>query len=251
MISTELLASYWEQGYLLLPRLFDQEKLGCYESRFLELVSGQREAPDRMIVMQDVMVAKGAVVPATPIHGINKILSFEDDPVLFQYSLSANLLEVVKRLIGDEVMTISTNVFNKPPAVDGRHPMHQDLRYFALRPADKIVGSWTALSACTREKGCLAVIPGSHRGDLLRHDTPDWDYVNYGFFSVENVDLDGRVHLKMEPGDTLLMHPLLVHGSGQNRSSEFRRSISTHYASVDCDRRPGPRKREPVTRRIP
>ena len=49
----------------------------------------------------------------------------------------------------------------------------------------------------------------------------------------------------MAPGDTLLFHPLLVHGSGRNRSDGFRRAISTHYASADCDRAALPRKRQP------
>ena len=32
-----------------------------------------------------------------------------------------------------------------------------------------------------------------------------------------------RVHLEMGPGDTVLFHPLLIHGSGMNRTSGFRK----------------------------
>lgn len=32
-----------------------------------------------------------------------------------------------------------------------------------------------------------------------------------------------RVHLEMEPGDTVFFHPVLVHGSGMNRTSGFRK----------------------------
>jgi phytanoyl-CoA hydroxylase len=74
--------------------------------------------------------------------------------------------------------------------------------------------------------------------------------VNRGFFAAEGVDLEARIHLEMQPGDTLLFHPLLVHGSGRNRSGDFRRAISTHYASTQCERPPGARKRAPVMRRI-
>jgi phytanoyl-CoA hydroxylase len=180
-----------------------------------------------------------------------KILSFEDDPVLFEYAEDEKLLAAIRSLIGPQLMTISSNVFNKPPGVDGRHPLHQDLRYFALRPADKIVASWTALGPCRRANGCLAVIPGSHRGALYPHTDPDWEHVNRGFFAAADVDPAARIHLEMEPGDTLLFHPLLVHGSGHNRSDGFRRAISVHYASVDCERPDIARKRDPVVRRIP
>ena len=43
-----------------------------------------------------------------------------------------------------------------------------------------------------------------------------------------------RVHLEMQPGDTVFFHPMLLHGSGQNRTSGFRRAISAHYASATC-----------------
>ena len=93
-------------------------------------------------------------------------------------------------------------------------------------------------------------MPGSHLGPLLPHGTPDWDHVNGGFFAAEGADHSARVHVEMRPGDTILFHPLLLHGSGRNRSDDFRRAISTHFASVECERPAGPRKREPVTRRI-
>ena len=32
-----------------------------------------------------------------------------------------------------------------------------------------------------------------------------------------------RVHLEMEPGDTVFFHPILIHGSGMNRTSGFRK----------------------------
>ena len=126
-------------------------------------------------------------------------------------------------------------LINKPPDVDGRHPLHQDLLYFPFRPSERIVASWTALEPCTRASGCLAVVPGTQRGELLRHVNPDWEFVNGGYFGAVGVGAHpDRVHLEMEPGDTAFFHPLLLHGSGRNRSEGFRRAISAHYASPSC-----------------
>ncbi len=249
-LDADQIGQYREQGYLLLPELIDEAALDRFEARFEDLVHERVARPSKMTVMEDVMVVKGAVTPDSPLHAINKILSFEDDPVLMEYAEDPRILEAVRSLIGQSLMTISTNVFNKPPGVDGRHPLHQDLRYFALRPADKIIASWTAISPCTRENGCLAVIPGSHRGGLLPHGDVDWEHVNFGFFGIEDVDAEGRVHVEMAPGDTLLFHPLLVHGSGRNKSAGFRRAIAAHYASADCERPDVPHKRQPVMKRI-
>jgi len=249
-LDTHQISQYQRDGFLLLEGLFTPERLARWETRFEDLVLGRAPRPDKMIIMDDVMVARQIVDPKSPLHAVNKLLSFEDDVILIEHAEDPSLLEAVRSLIGHEIMTISTNVFNKPPGIDGRHPLHQDLRYFALRPADKIVASWTAISACHRENGCLAIIPGSHRGGLGRHGDPDWEYVNFGFFALQDADTNARVHIEMKPGDTLLFHPLLVHGSGRNRSHDFRRAISTHYASVDCERPDVPHKRQPVMRRI-
>jgi phytanoyl-CoA hydroxylase len=244
-------AEYWESGYLRVPGLLSPQALAGFEARFLEIASGSVPIPENMIIMKDVMVAKGTIEARSAVRGVNKILSFENDPSLFAYALDAGLLGVVRALLGHELQTISTNVFNKPPEIDGRHPLHQDLRYFALRPVDAIVGTWTAISPVSRDNGCLAVIPGSHRDGLRVHKRPDWEFVNHGFQAAEGVDVERRVHIEMAPGDTLFMHPLLVHGSGRNRTQECRRAISVHYASRSCQRPPGIPKRAPVVRAIP
>ena len=228
------IAHYWERGYLLVGGLVPPSRLAAYERRFIALANGGVALAPAMKIMHDIMVVKGAAAPDTALAGVNKLINFEDDPKLYGYALEPRLLAAVRSLIGEDVFSISTNVFNKPPGVDGRHPLHQDLRYFRLRPADGIVGVCTALAETNPRNGCLAVIPGSHKGGLLTHGEPEWQYVNAGFFGIQDLDLGQREHVPMAAGDTLLFHPLLIHGSGRNRSNTCRRAISAHYAAAGC-----------------
>ena len=241
---------YFEKGYVLIRRLIDGDTLAQIDAQFLALASGTAKVSEKMVIMKDVAYLSRDVSGESPLHEINKLLSFEDDPILWPFATDRRILECVRDLVGPDVMTLSTNVFNKPPGLDSRHPLHQDLRYFAIRPADGIVATWTAIEPCTRENGCLAIIPGSHRGELLEHGEPDWERVNHGFFAAKEVDIQARVHVEMEPGDTLFFHPLLVHGSGRNRSNGFRRAISMHYASITCERPADMTGRRPRRRRI-
>lgn len=39
----------------------------------------------------------------------------------------------------------------------------------------------------------------------------------------------------MEKGDTVFFHPLLIHGSGTNRSTNFRKALCCHYATSHID----------------
>ena len=69
----------------------------------------------------------------------------------------------------------------------------------------------------------------AHKGELLEHENPGWDYVNFLYVGVKGVGAHPeRVHLEMQPGDTVFFHPVLLHGSGQNRTEGFRRAISCH-----------------------
>lgn len=88
-----------------------------------------------------------------------------------------------------------------------------------------------------RENGCLVVLPGTHKGELLQHDYPEWEGgVNKMYHGVRDFDPNApRVHLPMDTGDTVFFHPLLIHGSGMNKTKGFRKSISCHYASADIN----------------
>ena len=104
--------------------------------------------------------------------------------------------------------------------------MHQDLHYFPFRPADRIVCSWTAMQYVNRENGCLSVVPGSHAdGKLLPHGYPEWEKgYNSMYYGIQNFDDFGKLkYLEMSPGDTVFFHPLLVHGSGMNKTKGFRK----------------------------
>jgi phytanoyl-CoA hydroxylase len=236
-ISDEMLDGYWKNGFVVVPGLIPEEDMQPWLRRLSDIVEGRVEPAQGMLVMRDVMVAKGKVKPGSRLEAIAKIQDFENDPVLDSYTTWPGVLDCVERIIGREVQTIHTMLINKPPHVDGRHPLHQDLLYFPFRPADRIVASWTALERVTKENGCLVVIPGSHRGELLVHENPDWEDLNGGYFGVRDLGeaLNDRIHLEMEPGDTVFFHPILVHGSGRNRTEGFRRAISAHYAALEVE----------------
>ena len=237
ILTEEQIDQYWRDGFTVVPGHLEQDELEVWDRRFEEIARGEVDIDDRMLVMKDVMVAKGAIDPKDPLERIQKVQDFELDPVLDRYCQHPRVLACVEALIGEGVMTIHSMLINKPPNVDGRHPLHQDLLYFPFRPADRIAASWTAMTRMTKENGCLVVVPGSHRGELLPHENPEWEYLNGGYFGAKDLgeQMDRRVHLEMEAGDSVFFHPILLHGSGRNRTQGFRRAISAHYASAACE----------------
>ena len=236
-MTREQIDHYWEHGYTVVRAALPAEALARWLARLEDIVAGRVAPARRMLVMRDVMVVRGAVTPGRPAEAIAKIQDFENDPVLDAYNRDERVLDIVEQLIGENIQSIHCMLINKPPGVDGRHPLHQDLVYFPFRPADAVVATWTALQRVTRENGCLVVVSGSQRGPLLEHQNVEWEYVNAGYFGAKGAGAHlERVHVECEPGDTILFHSLILHGSGQNRTQGFRRAISCHYASTQCER---------------
>ncbi|GLV43505.1 Phytanoyl-CoA dioxygenase domain containing 1 [Carabus blaptoides fortunei] len=173
---------------------------------------------------------------ATGEYLYNKATDLLWDEVFVKYCTHPKLLDYIGSFIGPDITAIHSMFINKPPdsgKLTSTHPLHQDLHYFPVRPVEKVVGSWTALEKTTKENGCLHVIPGSHRSILQYHGYPEYD-VNYGFHGVRGFDDAPKVYLEMEKGDTVFLHPLILHGSGPNLSKRFRKAISVHYASSHC-----------------
>lgn len=226
---------YFEQGFLVRRGLVPLDLVEGLNGRFHAVADGDLPPADNMQVVRNVEIAKGLVTPKTKAHGISKMNFIQADPVLRRYSAYEPLLDQVEELVGPDLISMNSMYLNKPPQVDGRHPLHQDLIYFPFRPADRIVGVWTALDTITRENGCLVMIPGSHKGETLAHDYPDWEHKNHLFVGVKDLDASGRVHIEMEPGDTVFFHSNIIHGSGFNRTEGLRRAIAVHFANARCE----------------
>lgn len=232
-LSEEERAFYEENGFVVIKRLVAPEKLDVYRDRFAQICKREVKVPN-LTIMRDIAIKDSEFVPGE--QAVTKIQEFQHDDVLFGYCCLPEVVDYVESFTGPNIMAIHTMLINKPPdagKMTSRHPMHQDLYYFPFRPADGIVCSWTAMQTVNRRNGCLVVVPGSHKGKLLTHTYPEWEGgVNKMYHGIQDYDPScPRVHLEMEEGDTVFFHPLLIHGSGTNRTQGFRKSISCHYAN--------------------
>jgi len=236
ILTKEQREQYEKDGYFVVKRLIPEQELEKYKERFIAIANGDVERSPTMTMMRDIAIAKQKGKGEL---AITKVQDFQDDDILFSYCKDPNVLKYVEGVIGANLRSVHTMLINKPPDVglgSSRHPPHQDLWYFPFRPAEKIVASWTAMQHIDQENGCLCVEPGSHTGPLYKHEYPSDGVVNKAYHGIQGMseaDSKRLTNLIMEPGDTVFFHPLLIHGSGRNLSSRYRKAISCHYASAD------------------
>lgn len=55
------------------------------------------------------------------------------------------------------------------------------------------------------------------------------------YHGVRGFDDHPVIELPMEKGDTVFFHPILIHGSGANRTQGYRKAISCHYSTADAE----------------
>lgn len=222
---------YEKNGYLVFPGLISQDVINECHKRFDDIIEG-RIPREGITVMYDIKDKKS----------VNKIQEIHTDPIFRKYIEHKEILDIVECFTGPNILAIHSMLIAKPPDIgfgSSRHPPHQDLYYFPIRPADRIVAAWTAMEPCNSENGCLYVAPGSHNKDrIYPHSYPpnSEGVINKFYYGIQDLpSIDRWENLEMQAGDTVFFHPLLIHGSGVNRSKNTRRAISCHYSTTDCN----------------
>ena len=86
------------------------------------------------------------------------------------------------------------------------------------------------------DNGSLHVFPKTHKGRFYDHSYPESGTVNKAYFGIKEYEkFEGeKIDLLMKKGDIVFFHPLLIHGSGVNKSNGYRKSMCCHFASSEC-----------------
>lgn len=132
------------------------------------------------------------------------------------------VLDVYEDLIGPDILCYSMAWRIKEPDGKTFAGWHQDAAYSPIKPI-LCIGA-LALGECGPEQGCLRILPGSHKGPVLRHtDTEDPDSIlARGQYISEEFDKSAAVDLALRPGEISIFNSSCIHGSNANVSTERR-----------------------------
>jgi hypothetical protein len=150
------------------------------------------------------------------------------------YGMFARCERVVRSMelvLEGEVYHYHSKMIMKDARVGGAWAWHQDYGYWyqngCLYP--HMASLFIAVDPCTRENGCLQVIPGSHECGRIDHvltgDQAGADMERVTEL-LERLPLE---YVEMQPGDGLFFHGNLLHRSDQNRSEHPRWSMICCY----------------------
>ena len=208
VLTEDAIGQYHREGYCFPVRILDDEQVAANRRRLEEFESRQGK----------------------PVEGAQRSKSH----LLFKWvddlMRDSTLLDAVEDLIGPDILCWNTIFWIKEVGSQSFVSWHQDLRYWGLDTND-LVSVWLALSPATLESGCMHVLPGSHKGDLLPHNDEyqQDNLLTRGQEIAVKVDETKTVAMPLEPGEISLHNVRLAHASGPNFSNDRRIGISLHY----------------------
>jgi len=128
------------------------------------------------------------------------------------------------QLLGGAVRFWHDQLFCKPAHQGGVVAWHQDYSYWTRTRPMAHLSCWIGLDDSTPENGCVHYVPGSHKWDLLPITGLAKD-----MRAIESVLSEAQksqfkpVPIELKQGECSFHHPLMIHGSYENRSNRPRR----------------------------
>jgi ectoine hydroxylase-related dioxygenase (phytanoyl-CoA dioxygenase family) len=157
----------------------------------------------------------------------------DQDPEFWSVALESRLADVASDVLGPDVIYRDSMINVKPPGTRGNVGWHQDFPFYPHTNVGTIQ-VLTALKDVPSEQGPLTILPGSHRHGAYEHyDEDDRWAGEIGENDLGTLDLNSSVELVCAAGDAVVLHPLTVHGSKPNRSSDVRPLLVHGFSAAD------------------
>lgn len=216
VVSSEHLASLHENGYYILPGVFDAATVAkvdaslqkFYEDRKRSLAEEKTQGISRAgeIMFESHLAERDATLRA-----------FVTNPVLKEITTSA---------LGPDVDLYWNQIVYKEPEGHREFPWHQDDAYTRVEPWPYLT-VWIAVTDATLENGCVSVLPGSYKRGFIPHEeTP------IGWAGHRADDPDQGVPVPVPAGSAVVFWSTTLHKSSPNRSNGIRKAYVVQYCKA-------------------
>lgn len=258
-LTTEQLAQYERDGFLILEGFAETEACDVLRGRAVELVaafdpSGVRSvfstheqtrtsddyflnSGDRInfFFEEEAFDSEGRLRQSKE-RSINKIghALHDLDAVFNRFSRQPELAALVSDLGFTQPLLIQSMYVFKQPNIGGEVTCHQDATFLYTEPLS-VTGFWFALEDASVENGCLWAIPGGHLSGLKsRFVRAPTGGTHFKIFDKSAWPLDQLVPLEVRKGTLIVLHGLLPHMSLTNRSPRSRHAYTLHIIEGTC-----------------
>jgi ectoine hydroxylase-related dioxygenase (phytanoyl-CoA dioxygenase family) len=206
-ITDEEIAFFDENGYVICRSVLHADELEHFRAESQRLIDEVRGGGPA-----DKMCGRGP-------EGIPYYLNYlHANPNTFSLRLLANpfIGDLLARMVGPDFIPCYESLVFKLPGNGSSVPWHRDGG--VVQGDERIFNIDIYPDHSTVANSCVWVVPGSHKWEHAKA----MEWVQRG---REEFNLPTAVPAEMAPGDVLLHHTKVLHGSTQNHTNELRRVV--------------------------
>jgi phytanoyl-CoA hydroxylase len=264
VLTTDQIARYDADGFLVLPDFVSLDDCARLRTRANEIVEGWEPSQERSIFTtnqqervsngeclasgastwcffeEEAFNSDGVLVQAKELS-INKIghAQHDTDDEFKRFAYNPAIGKVAREVGMLDPLALQSMYIFKQPRIGGEVGVHQDATFLYTNPIT-VTGFWFAIEDATIDNGCLWAVPGTHRGPLYelfkRNQLADGTTME----TLETKpppgpDSPGAAPLEVKAGTLIVLHGLLPHWSGVNRSGLSRHAYSLHCIDSSAD----------------
>ena len=187
-----------------------------------------RELPEAKMERHGLLTPSGGVFSRVgPRQLICAPLTLPTSPTMRSYASDPLFVALLDELLAHEVHLIGSGQVMYKVANGGVETgLHQDASYTKDFGFKEVIAAFTYVVPTTIERGCIWLVPYSHRLGLLPHQE---EGNHAGVVVPGTADWEHAVPIPGNPGDTLLWHFNVLHGSQPNVTAEDRPAVVIRY----------------------
>jgi hypothetical protein len=211
---------FYNEGFLPGIKLLDERQIEAMRHELADLVQAGHDGAE---LWYEYHSNESGDPNAVLFHALG---AWRIKPTLHDILWHPALLAPAAQLLGGAVRFWHDQLFCKPAHDGGVVSWHQDYSYWTRTKPMAHLTCWIGLDDATTENGCVHYVPGSHRWDLL-----PTTHLAKGMDAILSVLTDEQraafkpVPCELKAGEAVFHHPLMLHGSFENRSPRQRRAV--------------------------
>jgi len=212
-LSAEQVQFYHDNGYLLgLPPIYTREEMDAINA----------ELPNLLALLK-------------PGESSAEIREWHHTSTyLYDIVMNPKILDLVESILGPNFYVWGSAFFIKEPRSLSTVPWHQDAYYWPLSPCNTVT-VWVAFDDVDEVNGGMKLIPGSHKGGLIKHRHKDDANATLSLGLEDGTDFspDNAVQFRLKAGEISMHDDRAIHGSQANPSDRRRAGLTIRYSGTN------------------
>jgi phytanoyl-CoA hydroxylase len=228
-VSDDQRARFDTNGYVHLPGLLSEDELAELDVVYDMFLRGEIDVPGKDYC--DMAGDYGRDRQEFSI--INVMLPRRYHPAWQGNVFEQRAASVAAQLCGTGMELDYDQLLAKQPyKSDAVFAWHQDMAYWPDTPDTRTATLWLALDDATEDNGCMRFVPGTTKETQLRPHVPQFgDRGESHALGTDLLPRDEVVSVPIRQGDVTVHNERVMHGSGGNNTSGFRRAYILAFRS--------------------